>query len=255
MAHRDLVGKIALVTGASGGIGRTVALRLAQAGATVVGTYVEAQGPIAALALDAGGEREAIEAEHLDQRAPASIAALAEAVRHRHGRLNFLVNNAAWNAGVPFADLDALSVDIWDRVMETNLRGPFLLVQALAPLLRQDGGGHVVNISSIGGIAPMGSSIAYACAKAGLNHLTRCLAVALAPGVAVNGIASGLVAHTRMADRAMDAAAQEAARGATLLGTGASADDIAAQVLALLRSRSITGQTVAIDGGVPGAMR
>jgi 3-oxoacyl-[acyl-carrier protein] reductase len=247
MKHGDLAGRTALVTGATGGIGRVVARALVGAGATVIGTHVEAQGPAEPL--------DGVQAAHLDQRSPASIAAVAGLVRERHGGLDILVNNAAWNARVAFGDLDALSVDIWDRVLETNLRGPFLLVRAFAPLLRAGGGGHVVNISSIGGIAPMGSSIAYACGKAGLNHLTRCLAMALAPQVAVNAIASGLVTHTAMADRAMDTGAQQAARDATLLGTGARAEDIAAQVLALVRARSITGQTLAIDGGVPGAMR
>ena len=94
-------------------------------------------------------------------------------------QLDILVNNAAWNIGIPFPNLDELNADIWDRVLETNLRGPFLLARAGAKLL-QAGDGHIVNISSAGGISP-GSSIAYSSSKAGLNHLTRCLAVAMAP--------------------------------------------------------------------------
>lgn len=255
MSELHLNGKVALITGASGGIGATVARYVAGAGATVVATYVGAADAMQSLSHEIGEAGGACHAEQLDQRSPESISALVEAVRQRHGRLDILVNNAAWNVAVPFGDLDALSVDIWDRILETNLRGPFLLAQACAPMLKADGGGHVVNISSIGGITPIGSSIAYACSKAGLNHLTRCLAVALAPDVAVNCIASGLVENTRMADRAMDADAQKTARAATLLGTGATPEDIAAQLLAFLKSRSITGQTIAVDGGVVGAMR
>jgi 3-oxoacyl-[acyl-carrier protein] reductase len=106
-----------------------------------------------------------------------------------------------------------------------------------------------VNISSIGGIAPIGSSIAYAASKAALNHLTRCLAVAMAPAVAVNCIASGLVENTRMSNRALDPAAQEAARQRALLGRTTQTSDIAAQVITFVTSTSVTGQTIVIDGG------
>ena len=255
MTGANLTGKVALVTGASGGIGGVIARSLADAGVTVVATYVGAADAMQSLLQEIGDAGGDCRAERFDQRSTESIEALVTNIRERHGRLDILVNNAAWNTAVPFADLDALSIEIWDRVLETNLRGPFLLAQACAALLKADGGGHIVNISSIGGVMPIGSSIAYACGKAGLNHLTRCLAVAMAPDVSVNCVASGLVKNTRMANRAMDSAAQKAALESTLLGSGASADDIAAQVLTFLRSRSITGQTVAVDGGVPSAMR
>jgi 3-oxoacyl-[acyl-carrier protein] reductase len=94
-----------------------------------------------------------------------------------------------------------LTVDIWDRVLETNLRGPFLLTKAFAPELRRQKAGRVVNIASLAGLRPGGSSIAYASSKAALIHLTRCLAVALAPGVTVNCVAPGLVEGTRIAER------------------------------------------------------
>ena len=115
--------------------------------------------------------------------------------------MDILVNNAAWNIGIPFTDLDALTPEIWDRVLETNLRGPYLLARAFAPHLRAHGAGRIVNIASVGGLYPASSSIAYSASKAGLIHLTRCLAVALAPDVTVNCIAPGLVEGTRMAQR------------------------------------------------------
>tara|TARA_R110000772_G_scaffold249588_2_gene364089 strand:+ start:753 stop:1520 length:768 start_codon:yes stop_codon:yes gene_type:complete len=254
MTKLSLEGKVALVTGASGGIGSVLTRHLAGAGAVVVATYVDGANALQALSDEVCAAGGLCHAAQLDQRSPESISALVGVIRQRHGRLDILVNNAAWNVGVPFRDLDALSVDAWDRILETNLRGPFLLAQACAALLKANGGGHIVNISSIGGITPIGSSIAYACSKAGLNHLTRCLAVALAPEVAVNCIASGLVESTRMADRAMGADAQKSAREATLLGTGASPEDIADHLLTFLNSRSVTGQILAIDGGVPAAM-
>jgi len=169
-------------------------------------------------------------------------------------RLDVLVNNAAWNIGIPFPDLDALTPDIWDRVLETNLRAPFLLARAAAKLLKADGGGHIVNISSAGGISPGSSSIAYSSSKAGLNHLTRCLAVAMAPNVAVNCIAPGLVENTRMAKRLPEAVAR-GARQQAVLGRVGQSEDIAEQVLTFVTSKSVTGQTVVIDGGMPGAMR
>ena len=169
-------------------------------------------------------------------------------------RLDILVNNAAWNIGIPFPNLDDLTADVWDRVLETNLRGPFLLARAGARLLKAGAGGHIVNISSAGGISPGSSSIAYSSSKAGLNHLTRCLAVAMAPEVAVNCIAPGLVENTRMAQRLPDNVAAGARRQA-VLGLVGQADDIAEQTLAFVCSRSVSGQTMVIDGGMPGAMR
>lgn len=245
---------IALVTGASGDIGGAIAKTLGIRGWHVIGTYVGAADAAAATAgaiSSAGGSAEAMQ---LDQRDPEAIDALIETVRQKHNRLDVLVNNAAWNIGIPFRRLDELTADIWDRVMETNLRAPFLLARAAAALLSAGNGGHIVNISSAGGISPGSSSIAYSSSKAGLNHLTRCLAVAMSPQVAVNCIAPGLVENTRMAQRLPDNVA-EGARQTAVLGRVGQAEDIANQVLAFVQSTSVTGQTIVIDGGMPGAMR
>ncbi|MFU8816317.1 MAG: SDR family NAD(P)-dependent oxidoreductase [Pseudomonadales bacterium] len=250
----NLAGKIALVTGGSGDIGGAIARRLGEAGAHVIVTYVGAEDAAAACVDDieaAGGGASMLQ---LDQRSPEAIDACMATIAATHGRLDILVNNAAWNIGIPFPDLDALTADIWDRVLETNLRAPFLLARAGAKLLKADGGGHIVNISSAGGISPGSSSIAYSSSKAGLNHLTRCLAVAMGPEVAVNCVAPGLVENTRMARRLPDAIASSARRQA-VLGRVGQPEDIAAQVLTFVTSTSITGQTMVVDGGMPGAMR
>ena len=245
---------IALVTGASGDIGGAIAQALGSQGWHVIGTYIgeaDAAATTVTTITDAGGSAVAIQ---LDQRDPDAIEALIETIRQNHGRLDVLINNAAWNIGIPFRRLDELTSDIWDRVMETNLRAPFLLARAAATLLSAGDGGHIVNISSAGGISPGSSSIAYSSSKAGLNHLTRCLAVAMSPSVAVNCIAPGLVENTRMAQRLPDNVA-EGARQTAVLGRVGQAEDIANQVLAFVQSTSVTGQTIVIDGGMPGAMR
>lgn len=250
----DLKGKVALVTGGSGDIGGAIAQTFGSAGAHVVVTYVGAEAAAAetvAAIEAAGGTANALQ---LDQRDPLAIEACIAAVHSEHGRLDVLVNNAAWNIGIPFPQMDDLTPDIWDRVLETNLRAPFLLARAAASLLKADGGGHVINISSAGGISPGSSSIAYSASKAGLNHLTRCLAVAMAPEVQVNCVAPGLVEATRMANRLPEAVAAGARRQA-VLGRVGQAADIAGQVMAFINSTSISGQVVVVDGGMPGAMR
>ena len=250
----ELEGKVSLVTGGSGDIGSAIAKRLGQSGSTVVITYVGAED-LASQTVDEikaeGGNASAI---RLDQRNPNEIEAIITQISQDQGRLDILVNNAAWNIGIPFPNLEELTAEIWDRVLETNLRAPFLLARAASSLLKADGGGHIVNISSAGGISPGSSSIAYSSSKAGLNHLTRCLAVAMSPDVAVNCVAPGLVENTRMANRLPDAVSN-AARKQAILGKVGQTEDIAEQVLTFVTSTSVTGQTIVIDGGLPGSMR
>nr|MCH9675232.1 SDR family oxidoreductase [Gammaproteobacteria bacterium] len=156
--------------------------------------------------------------------------------------------------GIPFPDLDALDPDTWDRVHETNLRGPFLLARAFASQLKRSKTGRIINVASTAGIAPGGSSIAYAASKAGLIHLTRCLAVAMAPDVSVNCVAPGLVEGTRMAARLPEKTANFARAQAVLNRVGDPLD-IARQVVAFCASTSVSGQVMVVDGGMPGAMR
>jgi len=249
----DLTSKTAFVTGGSGDIGSAIAKALAAAGADIAVSYSgHSEGAQTTVdSVEAAGRRSL--AVQLDQRDPASIDAAVAAVVGHFGRLDILVNNAAWNIGIRFSDLDALTAAIWDRVHETNLRGPYLLARACAPHLRTHKAGRIVNIASVAGLFPGGSSIAYAASKAGLIHLTRCLAVALAPDIAVNCIAPGLVEGTRMAQRLPEEMAQMARRQA-VLGRTASAQDIAAQTVGFCQADSISGQVLVIDGGMPGSM-
>jgi 3-oxoacyl-[acyl-carrier protein] reductase len=245
----ELAGKIALVTGGSGDLGAAIAKALAQAGASVAITYVgeRERAEQTAAAVEALGVQTWI--VRLDQSDARQAEEVVGAAVQRFGRLDILVNNAAWNIGIPFSDLDALTPDIWDRMYGTNLRGPFLLARAAARPMRAQKAGRIVNIASIGGIYPAASSIAYATSKAALIHLTRCLAVALAPDVLVNCVAPGLIEGTRMAQR-LPVPVLESARRLAVLGHAATLEDLAAQVVAFCRSDSVTGQTLPIDGGL-----
>ena len=245
----DLRGRGALVTGGSGDLGTAICRALAQAGCDIAVSYVGNRDSAAKTcqAVEGLGRRAAM--VQLDQSDPAAIDPAVESAAQQLGRLDVLVNNAAWNIGIPFPDLDKLTTEIWDRIYNTNVRGPFQLARAASTHMRKQGGGRIVNIASIAGLRPGGSSIAYATSKAALVHLTRCLAVALAPAITVNCVAPGLIEGTRMAQR-LPPAVIEGARQGVVLGRTSDKGDIAQQVLTFCRADSVTGQVLVIDGGL-----
>jgi 3-oxoacyl-[acyl-carrier protein] reductase len=244
----DLAARAALVTGGSGDLGTAIALALARAGADIAVAYVgNIDGAARTVAAVEGLGRRAVSVQ-LDQSNPDAIDAVVDAAAAALGRLDVLVNNAAWNIGVPFPELDKLTVGVWDRIYATNVRGPFLLSRAVAPHMQRQGAGRIVNIASVAGLLPTGSSIAYAASKAALIHLTRCLAVALAPAITVNCVAPGLVEGTRMAQR-IPPDVTDHLRKTVVLGRPAEATDIAEQVVTFCRADTTTGQVTVIDGG------
>src|SRR5262249_30484814 len=166
----------------------------------------------------------------LDQTDGDAIPGAVDAAAGHFGRLDMLVNNAGWNISIPYPDLEALNALVWDRLFSTNLRGPYLISRAAAPRLKASGSGRIVNIASVAGLNPGGSSIAYATSKAGLIHLTRCLAVALAPEVTVNCVAPGLMDGTRMTSRLRPDIVQGALQRA-VLHRPATVEDVADQVV------------------------
>ena len=132
------------------------------------------------------------EAMACDVTDPSQVQDLVSRVLDTFGRVDLLVNDAAYNKWIPFNDLDAMTYEEWQKILAVNLTGPMLCIKAVAPAMRRQGGGRIVNIASVAGLAPSGSSIPYAVSKAGLIHLTRCMAVGLAPDILVNCIAPGI---------------------------------------------------------------
>ena len=244
----DLTDRVALVAGGTGVLGTAMVRALARAGAHIAFTYLERHEAAreTCAAVEALGRK--AWSVTLDQTDVAAIPAAIEAVAGHFGRLDALVNNAGWNISIPFPDLETLDAAVWDRLFATNLRGPYLLARAAAPRLKASGAGRIVNIASVAGLNPGGSSIAYATSKAGLIHLTRCLAVAMAPEVSVNCVAPGLMDGTRMTSR-LRPEVVAGARQRAVLRRAASVEDVAAQVVAFCRSDSVTGQVLNVDGG------
>lgn len=245
----DLRDRAALITGATGGLGSTIARALASEGANIALTHLghRDEGVAVCREIEATGRKAFL--VHLDQTDPASCETAVEKAVGFFGRLDILVNNAAVNQPVPFQDLDGLTPEIWDRLLNTNLRGPFLLSRAAARYLKQQDQGRIVNVSGFPGLAPLGSSIALAVSKAGLIHLTHCLAVALAPSISVNCVAPGLMEGTRMSSRVRPEAVAALKDKAALKRT-TDLDDVARQVVLFCQAESITGQTLVIDGGI-----
>jgi 3-oxoacyl-[acyl-carrier protein] reductase len=245
----DLKDRVALVAGGSGLLGTAIVRALAGAGADIVITYLERKDAAreSCAAAEALGRR--AWSVVLDQTDAAAVSPAVAAAAEKFGRLDMLVNNAGWNISIPFPDLESLDAAVWDRLFATNLRGPYLLARAAAPHLKKNGSGRIVNIASVAGLQPGGSSIGYATSKAGLIHLTRCLAVALAPHVSVNCVAPGLMDGTRMTSRLRPEQVEGALQRA-VLKRAASVEDVADQVLTFCKSDSVTGQTLNIDAGV-----
>jgi 3-oxoacyl-[acyl-carrier protein] reductase len=245
----DLKGSVALVTGGNGGLGQRICHALAREGAHIAVMYArsheQAEGVARELASGYGIDATAFACDITDG---AAVDRLVGEVAARFGRLDILVNDAAYNISVPFSDLDGLTLEVWEKIMAVNLTGPMRLMKAVAPVMKAQGRGRIVNIASVAGLGPSGSSIAYAVSKAGLIHLTRCMAVALAPETLVNCVAPGLLEGTRATSNLR---AEQIARSASsaLLKKPADKDDCADMVVTMCRTETMTGQTVVIDAG------
>ena len=243
-----LKGCAAIVTGGSGGLGQRICRALAMNGVDVVVNYAESEAKAKSVAADIAKLGVRAVAMRADVTDPAAVTRMVEQATAEFGRVDILVNDAAFNKTIAYPDLDGLTHELWNHILNTNLTGTFNCIKAVAPLMRAQGQGRIVNISSGAGVAPRGSSIAYAVSKAGMIHLTKCMAVALAPAVTVNCVAPGFMEGTRMsANRPAEYVATVA--DLTLLRHTVSKDDVAEQLVTFCRSDSMTGQTVVMDCG------
>lgn len=233
--------KVALITGGAVRVGRAITMGLAESGWDVAVNYhtseAEARGvcrrveEMGRQCLVCGG----------DVSDAADVRRIADQVGEGFGRLDLLVNNAALFQAGPLMEVAEKE---WDRVMAVNLKGPFLMVQATQALL-EEAGGSVVNLLDLGAFQPWVDYPHHAVSKAGLLHLTRVMARALAPRVRVNAIAPGAV----LLPEDYDEEARERSRKRSVLGTLGSPDDVVRTVLFLERSPFITGEVVVVDGG------
>jgi ketoreductase RED2 len=244
MADEWLDGAVAVVTGSSSGIGAAIARELSRHGTRVVvnsSSSVEA-GMVVAEALP-----EAVYVQG-DVSRPDEAARLPAAAIERWDRLDLVFNCAGTALPVPHADLDAVKPEMWDRTLGVNLLGAWNVIRAALPHLYEAAPASVLNVSSVAGTRPSGSSIPYAVSKAGLNHLTLLLANALAPRVRVNAVAPGFVDSPWTRDWP-----DEAKRGIvakTPLQRAGTIEDVGAICVAVARSAHMTGQIVGVDGGL-----
>lgn len=239
----ELQDRVAIVTGSSSGIGKATALSLAAAGVRVVVNSASSvtKGRQVAEALPT--ESLYVQADISD---PDQCQSLVASAIDRFGRLDILVNNAGWTTVVRHSDLDGLTDEILRRTFEVNLFGTWWMTKAAMPHLKESPDGNVVMVTSVAGIRPMGSSLAYSMAKAALNHLTVLLAKSSGP-VRVNAVAPGLVATPWTEDW------QEMHRNVAAtapLERSATPQDCAKAVMSLVTNTYVTGAIMVVDGGL-----
>jgi NAD(P)-dependent dehydrogenase (short-subunit alcohol dehydrogenase family) len=234
-----LEGQAALVTGAAKRMGRSIALRLAAEGADIVVNYDTSKGEAEELVgeISAHGRRAVAVQGDVSRRG--DVARLFSAVEKQFGRLDILVNNAGMFFAAKFEEL---TDEQWDRIMNANLKSQFLCAQAAAPIMKRQGRGRIINISSLGGLLAWPAYTHYCVSKAGVIMLTRCLARALGPEILVNSIAPGTIQFPG------EAPDEEYIRRVPLHRTG-TGDDIAGAVAYLASADFVTGQILAVDGG------
>lgn len=240
-----MANRVAVVTGATGGIGSAICRSLAEAGCRVGVVCRRNQAAAEALSRSLAGEGHApLQADVTDA---ASLDRLARQVAERYGTVDILVNSAGTTRFVPHADLTGLDDELIDAIFRTNWRGPFATIRALRPLVERGGGGVVINISSIAATSGIGSNVAYCASKAALNTMTVSLARALAPAIRVLSICPGLVDTEFI--QGLDPAWRQEQVSRTPLGRLTLPDEVGKAVVAAVTLTASTGSTITVDGG------
>jgi len=239
--------RVALITGSTSGIGKAIAQRLTQEGFTLVfhsKSSVEVGQTLAATYPNASYIQADLSDQHQCRQLIAEVLA-------RYARLDVLVNNVGLTATIPHSDLKAATPEIWRDLYEVNVIAPWTLIAEAEAALRQSSipecPSCVLNISSHAGIRPKGASIPYSASKAALNHMTKLLALTLAPQIRVNAIAPGLV-NTPMSQKWE--AARKLWKERSPMGRGAQPQDIAQIAAMLIESSYLTGEIILADGGL-----
>jgi 3-oxoacyl-[acyl-carrier protein] reductase len=238
--------KIALVTGGGTGIGRAASLLLAERGAAVAVNYsrsrAEAEETVRMIE-SSGGRAVAIQA---DVSSDAEVRGMVDRIVRHFGTVDLLVNNASITRHIPLEDLQAATDDVWDELFAVNVKGMFHCARAVAPYMKQNKQGAIVNVGSIAGNTGSGSSLPYAVSKAAVHGLTKSLARALAPEIRVCSVAPGAVSTNWWAGWE-----EQLSRltGHVPLQRISPPDDIAKLIVAVLEQDSLTGQIITVDNG------
>jgi NAD(P)-dependent dehydrogenase (short-subunit alcohol dehydrogenase family) len=246
MANNILEGKVAVVIGGGGGIGKATASRLAASGARVVVVGMNDLKPVQEIAASLQGEGHTAALASITD--SATLTALAHSVRSQYGRADILVNAAGFTKPINHADLDALTDELIDDMFKVNWRGQFAAIRAFRELLAASGNGLVVNVSSISATTGVGSNVAYCAVKAGIDVMAASLGRALAPHIRVVNVSPGVVDTAFVPGRGADF--NDKVAGTTPLGRIGTPDDIAAAIEACATHLTFTtGTTLVVDGG------
>ena len=250
----EIEGRAAIVTGGGTGVGRATALALARHGCHVLINYSRSKEEAEQTAADISELSVRGVAVQADVADDAACRRMIDLTLREFGRLDILVNNAATTSFIRHSDLEAVKTEDWLHILSVNLLGPFQCARAAKAALLASGDGEIVNVSSVAGLAGMGSSIPYCASKAALNNLTLTLARVFAPKVRVNAIAPGFIT-SRWLREGLGQVAYEATREKSeqhvLLHKVCTPEDVAAAILGIITGPGLmTGHVIPLEGGL-----